>query len=202
MKLKKDELAKVIDRAWDAALNERIGNGGNSNGVVHRKRSTKWVCCLAREFQHLYSKGSEYRVFWKDNEGNRDQFRMNEFLFDVMVGKIKRTTSQQRNLSELQYIGKCEWAIESELNRSDSREVIIDMSKLVVADAKNKLFVTSHRSNDGEEKLLKQCRPVAEACRGKVYFCFIAHPEDWDEAPKPPRLHMLSPRSVWLPVEV
>ena len=202
MKLNKDELANVIARAWDTALNESNGNGGNSNGVIHRNRSANWVCCLGREFQHLYSKTSKYRVFWKGNDGNRKEFKMNEFLFDVMVGRIKQTKSQQHSPSSLDYIAKCEWAIESELNRSDSREVIIDMSKLVVADAKNKLFVASHRSNGGEEKLLKQCMPVAEACRGTVYFCFISHPEDWDETPKPPRLHVLSPGSVWLPVEV
>ena len=191
MKLNKDELAKVIARAWDTTLNESIGNGGNSNGVTHRKRSANWVCCLGREFQHLYSKTSKYRVFWKGNDGNRKEFKMNEFLFDVMVGRIKQTKSQRHSPSSLDYIAKCEWAIESELNESDSREVIIDMSKLVVADARYKLFVTSQRSNSREERLLEQCRPIAEACRGTVYFCFIAHPKNWDKAPKPPRLHVL-----------
>ena len=123
---------------------------------------------------------------------------------DPLVATVGTTKSQQHKSEDLHYISRCEWAIESELNRSDSREVIIDMSKLVVADAKYKLFVTSQRSNGREEKLLEQCRPIAEACRGTVYFSFIAHPKDWCKTPNPPppRLYVFAPRSVWHSVQV
>lgn len=200
MPLTQDPLVEVINSAWKTALEEGKRIEGDSDGDVHGKMSMLWVCCLAREFQNWYSDRDDCRVFWRDNCRNKEHFRMNEFLFDVMVGHIGKVESLERIPKPLEYIKSCEWAIESELNQSDSREVIIDMSKLVVADADHKLFVTSQRGEDREEKLLDQCKPIAESCRGRVYFCFIAHPKCWCKKCNPPRprLYVLTPRTDWL----
>ena len=203
MPLTQDPLVEVINSAWKTALEESECIEGKPKGVVHRKRSKRWVCCLARAFQNWYSDRDDCRVFWRDNCGNEKHFRMNEFLFDVTVATVGTTKSQQHKPEDLHYISRCEWAIESELNQRDSREVIIDMSKLVVADADNKLFVASQRNGcKDDEKVLKQCKPIAESCRGRVYFCFIAHPKHWCEKCDPPRLYLLTPGTVWHPVQV
>ena len=191
------QLKNAIENAWQKAIATPI-EPEKKEQVRNQKRSATWVNCLAEEFNTRYSDSvGNFRTFWKGNCCNQEAFRKNEFLFDIVVARIQQTPSQQHQPKPLDYISGCEWAIESELNESDSREVIIDMSKLVVADARDKLFVTSQRSNIREERLLEQCRPIAEACRGTVYFCFIAHPKYWDKTPKPPRLHILSPRSGW-----
>ena len=203
MPLTQDPLVEVINSAWNTALKESKCIKGMSDRDVHRQRSKQWVCCLAKEFQNWYSDRDDCRVFWRDNCRNKKHFRMNEFLFDLTVATVETTKSQQHKSEDLHYISRCEWAIESELNQSDSREVIIDMSKLVVADADNKVLVASQRDKRRDEKLLRQCKPIAESCRGRVYFCFIAHPKDWYKKPNPPhpRLYLLAPGTVWHPVQ-
>ena len=161
---------------------------------THRERSAEWVHCLAREFQGEFQDSGKHRVFWKRNECNKRIFYKNEFLFDVMVGRIGTAKSLQPRSKDLEYIEKCEWAIESELDNRNSRQVVVDMSKLVVAAADNKLFVASRRDN--EKKILDLCEVIARKCSGKFYFCFISHPKDW-KSPESPCLFELQKGNGW-----
>ena len=146
------------------------------------------VCALAETFQEKYDDTDVHRVFWLGNNDNREQFGINEFLFDVVVCSVSTVESLQRQSNRLDFIDQCHWQVESEFNRSNSREVIVDMSKLVVGSAENKLFIAAHR-NFGEEELLKLCAGIARRCSGNVYFAFVAHPDDWDDDPAEPVLY-------------
>lgn len=154
----------------------------------NRNRSSQWVCALAEAFQEEYDDTDVHRVFWLRNEKNRKQFGINEFLFDVVVCSVSSVESLQRKSKRLVFIDECHWQVESEFNRSNSREVILDMSKLVVGSAENKLFIAAHR-NSGEADLLKLCAGIARRCSGNVYFAFVAHPDDWDSGPAEPMLY-------------
>ena len=63
------------------------------------------------------------------------------------------------------------------------------MSKLVIGSAENKLFVAAHRDSR-ETDILEQCAPIAACCCGRVYFCFVSHPDDWKtDRQRAPALH-------------
>ena len=57
-----------------------------------------------------------------------------------------------------------------------------------------KLFVASHkrRTRKGETwetDVIEMCKKIAKCCDGKLFFCFIAHPKDWDKEPVPPSIY-------------
>ena len=196
MYVSKDSLKEVVANAWDKALEivDSSEEKDKSAGRIHRRRSERWVHCLAKEFQSNYQDGGECQVFWKCNKSNRDTFFRNEFLFDVLVGRIGTTNSLQKKPKGLQFIEKCEWAIESELDNKNNRQVVVDMSKLVVAAADNKLFVASR--HDNEEEFLCLCKDIACMSSGNFYLCLISHPMDW-KCPESPLLFELQKSSVW-----
>lgn len=110
-------------------------------------------------------------------------------LFDIAVCSVLTTPSRQRRARDLEFIAECHWQIESEFNRTNTREIVIDMSKLVMGAAENKLFVAAHRRR-GQRDILEQFAPIAACCAGPVYFCFVSHPDDWNtDRQRPPALH-------------
>ena len=81
------------------------------------------------------------------------------------------------------------WQIESEFAQN-TREILVDMSKLVLGSAENKLMVASHRpAADTERDILAQCSDIASRCGSNVYFCFVSHPEEWKRDPEAPSLY-------------
>ena len=186
MSVHRGNVLDVVNRAWSRARDARSQN--EDIGKRNRQRSSDWVCALAEAFEAKYGDRDVHRVFWLGNDRNREQFGINEYLFDVMVCSVSTVESLQRQSNRLDFIDQCHWQVESEFNRSNSREVIVDMSKLVVGSAQNKLFVAAHRKS-GEEDLLKLCAGIARRCGGAVYFAFVAHPDEWDGTPMEPAMY-------------
>ena len=63
-------------------------------------------------------------------------------------------------------------------SRGTTRDIVLDMSKLVMGSAEDKLFIAAHRSVR-EKDILEQCASIAGCCGGRVYFGFVSHPDDW-----------------------
>ena len=189
MPVHRRNLLGIIECAWNHARRE--ADDGSDVGKRNRKRSSQWVCALAEAFQREYRDPGVHRAFWVGNCENRKQFDVNELLFDVMVCSVSTVESLQRHSNRLDFIDQCHWQVESEFHPSNSRAVIVDMSKLVVGSAENKLFIAAHRDSEtGEQGLLKLCAGIARRCTGNLYFAFVAHPDDWDDdPPKPPVLY-------------
>ena len=185
MPVHRGNLSRVINKAWTRTKDSRAEEGERGNR--NRTRSRQWVSGLAKAFSEEYDEDL-HRIFWQGNPTNREQFRINEFLFDVMVCSVSSVESLQRQSNRLEFIDQCHWQVESEFNRRDSREIVVDMSKLVVGSAENKLFVAAHRKTN-ERELLKLCARIARRCSGNVFFAFVAHPDEWDTGPKPPVLY-------------
>ena len=188
MPVDRENLGKIVETAWYEARTANLDTEGGRPGHVNRERSEVWVDCLARGFQKNYGDGS-HRTFWKRNCENREEFYRNEFLFDVMVGRIKTVPSLGQNPKELRFIAGCEWLVESELDNKNSRQIVVDMSKLVMGTAKNKLFIASHRPFGTEREILDRCETIAKRCDGNVYFGFVAHPNEWADNPGVPSLY-------------
>ena len=186
MTVHRGNVLDVVNKAWELARDRRSPD--QDIGKRNRLRSSDWVRALAETFENEYRVSGVHRVFWLGNDTNREQFGINEYLFDVMVCSVSTVESLQRQSNRLDFIDQCHWQVESEFNRSNSREVIVDMSKLVVGSAENKLFIAAHRKS-GEQDLLKLCAGIARRCLGAVYFAFVAHPDEWDDTPMEPYLY-------------
>ena len=180
MPVNRDNLVEIVDAAWKGANQNTLGKKLVSTRATNRKRSKNWVDALGKCFEDSY-KRSRHKVFWGSNDKNDDldNIGLSEFLFDVMVCSVSTTKSLQRSPKPLKFIAKCHWQVESELDRKNSRNIILDMSKLVAGSAENKLFIASHRKGHIEQLVLDQCSEIAIRCTGNVYFGFVAHPNEW-----------------------
>ncbi len=186
-------LLDVISGAWS-----KIKDDKDVKTADRRKQSRAWVDALAGQFQANYE-CSSHRVFWRDNTDNQKHFRLNELLFDIFVCSVDETNSFQQPSKGLQFVSECHWQIECEFDYGNSRSAIIDMSKLVMGSATNKLMIASHREDP--DRVLEQCKPIAKSCTGNVYFCFVAHPEKWGQSPLAPSLHLWTGEK-WKPMDV
>ena len=182
MAVNRGNLAIVVQCAWNRAT------APEDMSDDHRKRSTAWVNALADQFDQNYQLEKRHRVFWKGNCRNKKNFGLNELLFDIVVCSVSTTESLQRQSNPLEFIVDSHWQIESEFARS-TREILVDMSKLVLGSAENKLMVASHRNPDTERDILAQCSDIASRCGSNVYFCFVSHPEEWKRDPQAPSLY-------------
>lgn len=147
----------------------------------HSLRSKDWIECLAEEFRKELS-SSEFRVFSAGHSGNRKEFKLNEFLFDISVVKIKTipSASGKKNLT---YVAGMEWAIESEFQKSDSRASIIDFSKLIISSANKKLLILPDSHNLKKWALSTLCNAI-EDTQGNYFLAFVPHPADWNQKSK------------------
>ena len=152
------------------------------------QKSKNWVGALANRFREHYPPGP-YRIFWSGNKENQKEFGRNEFLFDLAVCSVSTTKSLERHPKDLEFIAQCHWLIESEFSLGSTRDIVIDMSKLVMGSAENKLFFAAHRGHR-EKDILRQCSEIARCCNGRVYFGFVSHPNEWKpESEQLPALH-------------
>lgn len=126
---------------------------------------------FAEEFAKVYTQKDGYHVFSIAHES--ELFRRNEFLYDIHVCRVKRSA-----VKDLPYVVSSEWQVESELAK-DSREALIDFSKLVTGAARNKLFIGPIVSEREREDYLNSLVDAAEACSGSVYLAQVPHPENW-----------------------
>ena len=149
------------------------------------------MTALAREFAAHYLVDAGHHVFWRSNPDRTTGFRLREFLFDIAVCHVCHTPSLQPLPQDLLFVSHCDWLVESEF-APNTRDIVLDMSKPVVGQADNKLFVAAQRGPNTERDLLDRCARIATCCRGRVFFIFVAHPDRWDRAPEDPRLHAWS----------
>lgn len=191
MPVNETNLDELILAAWSDALNSsRNIDVESDQGTINDERSQAWMNSLGEQFESQYS-AKDDRVFWKGNEDNKGDFGLKEMLFDMVVCRISRVNSL-RNRNQIPFVAKCYWQIESEFNRDNSAKIVEDMRKLVMGSIENKLFVASHKSTgqEWENRVLKMCSEITKCCDGNLFFCFIAHPADWDEnSPPPPSIY-------------
>ncbi|MFC1999805.1 hypothetical protein ACFLXE_03490 [Chloroflexota bacterium] len=74
------------------------------------------------------------------------------------------------------FVREAIWQVESEFAR-DSRQALIDFSKLVVGSASNKLFVGPQLKD--WRYYLEVLMPAARECSGNVYVTLVPHPQSW-----------------------
>ena len=102
MPVYRGNIVEVINQAWKCAIR-------TPENLTNRERSRNWVCELAKKFQSKYHDEKIHRVFWQGNKDNREQFAINEFLFDVMVCSVSQVESLQRRSNPLDFIDQ--WSL-------------------------------------------------------------------------------------------
>ena len=166
MPVHRGNIGDVVLGAWNDAVGTNCGGKGQQD--TNSERSRIWLNSLPERFR-LHYPSRRHKIFWSRNNENRDEFKLNELLFDLAVCTVSATKSLESNPRDLLFIARCHWQIESEFNRANTRDIVVDMSKLVMGSAENKLFVASHRGAR-EQDVLEQSAPIAACCGGAVYF--------------------------------
>ena len=113
MPVHRGNIGEVVLGAWNDAIGAEIG--GNGQQETNSERSGTWLDSLAERFREHYT-GKRHKIFWSRNSGNRDEFKLNELLFDLAVCTVSATKSLEKQPRELLFIARCHWQIESEFN--------------------------------------------------------------------------------------
>lgn len=167
------DIATIILKSLDRAAG--LPDEGQYLRDIHRDRSKRLVESIASTFREEFSGQPSVRVLSKHYSGNREEFGLNELLFDVLVcetGKVLSATGR----TELTFVTKALWSVESELERN-SRAALFDFNKLVLAACANKLFVGPQIHNEGA--YLESLLCPAICCSGSVNVALVPHPEQW-----------------------
>ena len=167
------DVERLISNALDAA--KKIPDAGKNKGAVNRNRSKNFVEELGKQFSVNYKSNSKVRVLTKHKEDNREDFGLNELLFDVLICECE-TTESARNGKSLTYVSHGIWAVESEMARN-SRQAVYDFNKLVLSACDNQLFIGPLTSKPND--YIKPLELVAKNCHGSVFIALIPHPKDW-----------------------
>lgn len=175
-------LSEIVFEAWNKTL-ERVRNDqvrlGDSDQVANTRRARVWVDALAREFAEEYDRPN-FHVFWKFNPSEKNPIcgKLKELLFDIVVCQLGDTESLELKPRGLKFVSQSHWLVESEFEKN-TREILLDLSKLVLGAAKYKMFVASHRRKKMEHDLLDRLAPIARCCSSSLFFTFVSHPEEW-----------------------
>lgn len=174
------KLGELIKSAWEQCIS-------NAADLDNRKRSNCWVKRLGANFDEHYADCKDYRVFWRGNPDNKPEFTLTEMLYDILVCRTDTTYSMESRPRQLEFIAQAIWTVESEFEKN-TRDILLDMSKLVVTNSINKLLIVSDR-DERNEQLRCRLSPVAEKIHGGLFLGFVTHPDDWCEESKPPQLY-------------
>jgi len=172
-------IGEVLTRAFDDATSHAIQ--GPNLQRLHSQRSRQWITSLAQAFLSALDANNRdrgIRVFWRHQptgSGCRDEFGLNELLYDVCVCETGEVLAGAKRL---QYVRRALWAVESEFAR-DRAEAIKDFNKLVLSAAADKLFIGPHvRDAAAYRRTLEQ---AARECCGRVWLALVPHPDEWPE---------------------
>ncbi len=168
-------IEKIITNGFNRAKNETQSIGVIPIQKMHQLKSRIWVESLATEFRDHYT-SEDIKVFSKGYDRNRQDFKLNELLYDITVCSVGNVKSA-RHRKDISYVKKAIWQVESEL-ALDSRAAAIDFSKLVLGSAENKMFIGPLMHDSAA--YLSVLSPIAQTCDGNIYCVLIPHPkEEW-----------------------
>lgn len=162
-------IERLVADAWADA----VKHGESDNNL----RSACWVEAIAAQLRPLFPE-PRYRVFSKGYEGNQRAFRRNEFLFDVTLVEIATVNSP--NGKTLEYPKRVLFHVESEFHSSNSRESIIDLSKLLMSSATDRLLVLP-QGGKIEEWAHNVLTKIEKTGGGSLCIAFVPHPREWEE---------------------
>jgi len=192
-----NDLTNLIKDAFSTALAEDLAHAVDINKLekgskeTHRnkKRSKHWVSSLSNLLLDQTNKNEledvRYSAFHQGNSNNKTEFGRNEFLFDIVIAEIMTIESagngRQNSKKNLDVIKKLKWVVESEFCIRNSREVLFDLNKLVVAKAENKLLIISCDSVNLINWAKQSLITLSAGDEANIYLASIPHPASWEK---------------------
>jgi hypothetical protein len=164
------DLKQLVQSAYDSARSQEDKPG--KSGPMHRARSSRFVKALANGFREIHPP-PKFAVFSKDCDHHREDFKLNELLFDIQVCETDCVGDKK-----LCYIKRSVFQIESEFAK-DIREALIDFSKLVVGSAESKLFIGPIVSEAKFSEYVEAMASPARACNAVTYMALLPHSAEW-----------------------
>lgn len=164
-----------VSEAYKEVLNSS-DPAGLEDGPKHRHRSQTFVKFVARKCRDDSGTVEGRIVFSGDCDLHRQEFDLNEFLFDIHVCDTDMVRSAGGH--DLRYVKNS--VVQMEVEFGDNRKAIVDFSKLVTGSAGMKVFVGSLTSRP--EKTRKALLPVAKAAAAGgsgVVAIFLPRPSEW-----------------------
>ncbi len=164
-------IENIIDAYKDAIDNDVKGK---DRGEINKNRSKNFIYHITDNLKFLYNDNDI--VVFSSSERNK-AFKRNELLYDINVCKINKLNSNRN----IEYVEKSLVQIECEFEK-DTREVVIDCSKLVCGSSPLKVMIISKVSND--KVFRKSLEEVAKSIKDELYLIELEHPEKWDACDK------------------
>lgn len=191
----KNQLLAEIKQSFTQAKkhcenNEFLSDPKDALQKKHAHRSKLWINYLAEQLLISSKKDrpetEEYLAFYQANKERRQLLGLNEFLFDIVIGKMTniKTASGFRNQlakdETLKALSHAVWIVESEFQLKNSRALLVDMNKLILGKAKNKLFVMSIDNGSRIENWAEETlRLLTKEDDANIFLAKIPHPKDW-----------------------
>jgi hypothetical protein len=174
-------LQRSIERGSAVAVNEE------DEEALHFNRSREFVEALAEGLRLAFPESSSVRVFSKHYGKNRTRFGVNELKYDVLMCDTGTSRAATKS-SELTFITRAYWAVESEFARN-ARQSMYDFNKLILSSSEAKLFIGPLFRGSDPTALLRPLRAAAHHCSGEVLVALLPHPSLWQRGiPQPIRL--------------
>jgi len=192
-----NDLTNLIKNAFSTALAEDLAHAIDINKLEkgsrelhpNKQRSKNWVTSLSNllldQTQKNESDEVRYLGFHQGDSENKTEFGRNEFLFDIVIAEIMTIESagngRKNSKKKLDVIKKLKWVVESEFCIRNSREVLFDLNKLVVAKAENKLLIISCNSDNLINWAKQSLKTLSAGDEANIYLASIPHPAFWEE---------------------
>lgn len=145
----------------------------------HRARSRAFLKSLHEGIQAFFKSESDVKVFssnFRDNDFNRS-----EYLYDILVARFKRVKSPFQE-NEIAFLSENLIELESEFS-TNTRDTLIDFSKLNVGSAKEKVFILPffNRNDDLDQWFENIVFKNISNQNRKFFFVYLDHPMCWGE---------------------
>ena len=169
MPVHRGNIGEVVLNAWNDARCTNIECGGQARNQQESVPDLDRLAVQAVPRSTMGATGTSSSG--PATDGNRDAVQAERVALRSrgMQRVGDGTRFRRRRSKPLQFIAQCHWQIESEFSRGNTRDIVIDMSKLVMGSAENKLFIAAHRGVR-EKDILEQCSQIAGVLRRAGVF--------------------------------
>jgi hypothetical protein len=157
-----EKLYGAIAAARTATAAQESEFSSLSGGKLHRRRSSCWLEKLGSSLEGLFPGGSPKAELRRANNGG-------EFLFDLIVHDSQ---------NEWPFTGRRLWAVECEFAKRN-KNVLRDFSKLLWADAENRLFICV---DSKYLTIVRDMKSRIKVTHGHLFVCYMPHPVDWNSS--------------------
>lgn len=176
------DLAGLLRRAWDDARARPVP--ADARCALGALRSQLFVAALGDALAAHYAPFPDVSVLARGRRQGPFAPR-EEFLFDLLVARMGMVTSPVHQAS-LPFIREPRLQVESEF-AFDTRETLLDASKLVCGAAPQSLLVVP--SSPTPENYLRPLAVIAGRVGGEMFVAFVPHPRAWKPSAPTPVLY-------------